>query len=251
MSRPFLLGWMLVMGIPGARAADPPAAVATPARTLWNKLIDVTLDHVRTGGPDSDVAQFVSMAREAAWARRTEFVVAVTPFLADANPKRVAGAIEVLYRMRAYRPSSWIGSGDDTFEKKHAAFFAQLDRHVHAGLAHFQRLNDGTVFQQLALFLGVAPSREAKAELLRLARETPAREQALICLAWHRDPEDMKDLLPFMLEDSPAASALPYHFRNSYGRAALPHLKRAVAEAKSEFARRSAREELDRLEASK
>jgi len=115
---------------------------------------------------------------------------------------------------------------------------------VHARFDHVHRLNDGKVFHELALYLGVAPSKEAKRELLRLARETPAEEQALICLAWHRDPEDMNDLLPFMLEDSPAARALPYHFRNSYGPVALPFLKQAMKEAKNKFTREQAEKEL-------
>src|SRR5205823_7083427 len=148
--------------------------------------------------------------------------------LGSQDPKHVAGALAVLYRFRGHRPMGGIGDVDERFRKEHAAFFAHLDQSVHARLDHYHRLNDGKAYHELALYLGVAPSKEAKRELLRLARETPAKEQALICLAWHRDPEDMNDLLPFMLEDSPAAWPLPYHFRNSYGKAALPFLKQAV-----------------------
>src|SRR5204863_9879081 len=141
----------------------------------------------------------------------------------------------------------------DKFEdrKENADFFADLDRTVLAHLDHFHRLNDGTVLHQLALYLGVVRSKESKRELLRIIRESPskdAKEQALICLAWHRDPEDMKDLLPFMLENERSSFALPYHFRNSYGTAAAPALKRAIAEAKYENTRREAQEQLNILE---
>ena len=92
---------------------------------------------------------------------------------------------------------------------------------------------------------------QAKRELLEIARSpfaTSAKEQALICLAWHRDSKDMDTLLPFMLEESPAARSLPYHFRNSYGGAALPYLRKALTEAKSEATRREAEKELRLLE---
>jgi len=58
----------------------------------------------------------------------------------------------------------------------------------------------------------------------------------------------MDSLLPFMLEDSPAARSLPYHFRNSYGDAALPYLRKALTEAKTEATRREAEKELKLLE---
>src|SRR5262245_40718333 len=177
----------------GRVAAQPDSVLRSEtATTLWDKLIDATVRHVKTSGPDADVAQFISMAREAAWARRDELVTLVTPYLRDSEPKKVAGAIAVLYRFRSYRPMGGIGDGDETpeerFRKRHAAFFARLDQSIHARFDHFHRLNDGKSFHELALYLGVAPSKEAKRDLLRLAKETPAKEQALICLAWHRDP---------------------------------------------------------------
>ena len=52
-------------------------------------------------------------------------------------------------------------------------------------------------------------------------------------------------------EDSPAARPLPYHFRNSYGKAALPFLNQAVNEAKGRFTREHAEKELGILEKSK
>lgn len=246
-----IISWAAAVTVFSATAAAQqpgPVLQTETATTLWDKLIDTTIQHVKASGPDADVAQFISMAREAAWARRDELVALVTPYLRGENPKTVAGAIEVLYRLRSHRPMGGLGDFEERFLKQHAAFFARLDQGVHAGFDHFHRLNDAKVFHELALYLGVAPSKEAKRELLRLARETPAKEQALICLAWHRDPEDMNDLLPFMLEDSPASRSLPYHFRSSYGKAALPHLKQAMKEAKDRFTREHAEKELGILE---
>jgi hypothetical protein len=249
-TRTLLLAVVALAAAVSAAPADPPQPDTSDVtdRSLWDKLIDATIQHVKASGPDSDVAQFLSMAREAAWKRRTEFVTLVTPYLTDKDPKNVAGAVEVLYRFRGYHPMKWIGDSEHTFEKVHAEFFAKVDESVHASLDHIHRLNDGKAFHQLALYMGVARSDEAKKELLRLARGTPAKAQALIALAWHRDPADMNDLLPFMLEDDRAAWGLPYHFRNSYGKAAIPHLKQAAKEAKAKNTREHAERELAILE---
>ena len=98
--------------------------------------------------------------------------------------------------------------------------------------------------------LACSRTPQAKRELLEIAHSpvaAGAKEQALICLAWHRDPADMDALLPFMLEDSNAARSLPYAFRISYGEAALPYLRKAQMEAKSEATRREAEKEMKRL----
>jgi hypothetical protein len=231
---------LLVTG-PASRGAD---------KSLNDKVLDLTLQHIKSSGPDEDAAQLVSMMHDAAWARRDEFVRLVTPFLDDKDPAKVAGAIKVLYRFRHYRPVNYIESGDteDGFADDNADFFGKLDRSVLAQREHFRRLKDDKVFWNLALYLGVMRGPEARRDLLWLARETTAKEQAVICLAWHRDPKDMPDLLPFMLEHSPAATSLPYHFRNSYGKAAIPYLERAVKDATSEFTRRAAEKELKILQ---
>ena len=57
----------------------------------------------------------------------------------------------------------------------------------------------------------------------------------------------MEVLLPFMLEDSRASRSLPYHFRNSYGKASIPYLKKALLEAGSEVTRIKAAFELVHL----
>src|SRR5262249_12271395 len=130
------------------------------------------------------------------------------------------------------------------FANDNADFFGKLDRSVLAQLEHFRRLKDGGVFHNLALYLGIMRGPEARHELLWLAREATAKEQAVMCLSWHRDPTDMPKLLPSRLEDSAASRVRPYHFRNSYGKAALPYLERATKEAKSEATRREAEKEL-------
>ena len=206
----------LSLAIGHAYAADKP---------LPDKLIDVIVDYIKTNGPDEDSALFISFLSDAIWERRDEMADATLPFLKDKSPAKVSGALAVLYRLRVYRPQLGGLRGVDEpvpWEKieKHAIFYKKLDKAVFESMEHFHALKDEKVLQNLALYLGVSPSPESKKELLRIAKgiQETAKEQALICLAWHRDQKDMDDLLMFMLEDSRMASSLPYHFRNSYGK---------------------------------
>ena len=94
---------------------------------------------------------------------------------------------------------------------------------------------DDSLLLNLALFLGGVPFAGFKSS--SLATNPSVAEQALICLGWHKDQKDMDDLLPFMLQGGREAASLPYVFRNSYGAVALPYLLKAVAQARSPFAR--------------
>lgn len=212
-------------------------------KSLPDKVINITIQHINIDGPDHDVAQFVSWYRHATWLRRNEFIELVIPYLEDKNPNKVAGAIEILYYFRCYHPMSYLGD----FRKDNSEFFSQLDNSVYKHFIYFHSLKSDKVSRSLALYLGVSPTKKSKQELLRIAKETSAKEQALICLTWHRNPEDMKELFPFMLENTQAARSLPYHFRNSYGLAAVPYLKKVLVEAKSDLTRLEAAFELVHL----
>ena len=211
--------------------------------TLWDKLIDVALQHIKTNGPDAETGQFIGMARHHAWSRRQEFVDLVIPYLKGKDTDKAAGAVDILHWLRIYRPEHYLGD----FEKENHDFFFRADKIVYGQLEHLHSLENDQVYHRLAIYLGCSPTAEAKRHLLRIA-DSPiakdAKEQALICLAWHRDPKDMEILLPYMLEDSHASRFLPYHFRNSYGEASIPYLKKAIAKAKSEATRSEAKKEL-------
>jgi hypothetical protein len=213
---------------------------AAEDKTLPDKLVDVTVAHIKGHGPDEDTAQFIATERVASWERREEIAGATIPYLKSKESAKVAGALAVLYRLRAYGPmQDLIGAGGSAWEQKYkpGPFWAKLDQHVMASCEHVHSLGDPKAFHNLALYLGVSTSPESGRELLKIASETPEKEQALICLAWHRDPKDMDSLLPFMLKEAGAAWNLPYHFRNSYGQAAFPYLKRSLEEAQSPLIR--------------
>lgn len=218
-------------------------AAETP---LWDKLIDVAIQHIKTNGPDEEIGQFVSMARHHAWSRRQEFVDLVAPHLKGTDPGKVAGAVDVLHWLRTYHPMNYLGD----FEKENHEFFAEIDRIVYKRLDHLHSLKSDRVYHRLAIYLGSSPTAESKRHLLKTVKSPiakDAKEQALICLTWHRDPKDMEFLLPFMLENSRASRSLPYHFRNSYGEASVPYLTKALSDAKSPVTRLKAAFELVHL----
>lgn len=237
--RNFIIGTAFLVLLSGTGFAED--------TTLWNKLVDVAIQHIKTNGPDAETGQFVSMARHHAWPRRQEFVDLVIPHLKGKDPNRVAGALDILHWLRFYLP---MGPQDD-FEKIHHDFFAKIDKIMYGQLEHLHSLNSDTLYHSLAIYLGCSATAESKRHLLKIVKSPVAKvakEQALICLAWHRDPNDMESLLPFMLEYSQASRSLPYHFRNSYGKASLPYLRKAVAEAESGITKREAEKELKILE---
>jgi hypothetical protein len=236
--RKMTIGTIVILLIAGTTGAANP--------TLWDKLIDVALQHIKTNGPDAETGQFIGMARHHAWSRRQEFVDLVIPYLKGKDPDKAAGAVDILHWLRIYRPVNYLGD----FEKENHDFFFKADKIVYGQLEHLHSLENDQVYHRLAIYLGCSPTAEAKRHLLRIA-DSPiakdAKEQALICLAWHRDEKDMESLFPFMLGESHAAWNLPYHFRNSYGRAALPYLKRALEEAESAVIRQRVAYELVHL----
>lgn len=223
-------------------------AAGVCATSLWSELLDVAERHIELQGPDSDTARFIALAGEGAWEKRERLFKLTQRYLDSDDPGLVAGAFEVLYRLHGYHPSQWIGAS--TFEEKNADYFSSLDKVVLDHVPHAIALNNDDVFRTLALYLGTSKGRGVHEALLKIVALAGDNEQAAICLAWHRDPSDMEVLLPIMLRDTPAASSLPYHFRNSYGRAAIPYLRRAESEARGRFTRESAAEELKILESS-
>lgn len=212
------------------------------AQSLWDELLSVTEQHIKTAGPDSDTAQFISLAGGYAWDKRDDLFALTRSHLDDSSPHAVSGAIETLYRLRGYQPMEWIGG--PSFAEVNAGFFAGMDKVVLDHFPYFKSLNDDEVFRALSLYLGVIPSPEADRQLREVAGIAKNNEQTLIAIAWHRDRADMDFLMPYMLADTAASNALPYQFRASYGHAAIPYLRRAASEAKSKFTRQRAAEEL-------
>jgi hypothetical protein len=121
MKRALLCGTMIVASIGICFAGET---------NLWDDVLNVVLAHIKRDGPTSEAAQFISMAQEQAWTRRTEIEQLVTPVLSDPSPDKVIGALEVLYRVRGYHPMSYLSGGGRDFESDYATFFTHLDQQV-------------------------------------------------------------------------------------------------------------------------
>src|SRR5437660_5964097 len=146
----------------------------------------------------------------------------------------MAGAVEILYRLRSHQPEMpGFGYSQENREKANAAFFSGIDALVYSHLNRMMQLKDDAALRSLAEYLGVSNIKGSKLALPDLAQNPAVAEQALICLGWHKDQKDMEDLMAFMLRGDRASWQLPYVFRNSYGAAAVPYLKRALAESPS------------------
>jgi hypothetical protein len=211
--------------------------------SLWDQLLEIVEKRIEQA-PDRETADFIALAGEHAWRHRERLLTLARGHLSD-DGTSAAGALEVLYRLRAYRPLEWIGG--PSFEEVNAKFFATMDNAVLSKAEHLISVHNEDVYRSMSLYLGMVHTPSAHEMLRKIAVLAKDNEQTLICLAWHRDPADMEFLLPYMLADNRAAASLPYHYRNSYGAAALPYLHRAVNEAKSRSTRENATRELKEL----
>lgn len=201
------------------------------------KIVNLTLSEISETGPNAEIASFISHSMDLFWPKRYELLKSTEPYIDSSDTSKTSAALDTLYRLRGFHPMGGFGFNEEAWEKEQAGFFSDLDAVVYPKLNRLLLTKDDSLLRNLALYLGVSGSPASKAALLQLAKNPAVVEQALICLGWHKDPKDMDDLLPFMLEASREASSLPYVFRNSYGAVALPYLRKAVTQASSPFAR--------------
>ena len=221
------------------------AQLPRATNSLSDELLDVTEHRLKTYGPDYEIAQFLSVEREGAWKRRDTLYDLSFRHLDDTNAVLVAGAINVLGRLRDARLQDGSVRNNKPEEEQ---FVFKLDSVVLGHFSYFKSLHNDDLYRFLSQYLGTVDSQESSRQLKEIAGFTKNNEQSLICLTWHRNPADMDFLLPFMLADTQAAPSLPYHFRNSYEQAAIPYLRRAISEAKSQKTREEARKELKNIE---
>ena len=201
------------------------------------KVVNLTLSEISETGPSAEIASFISRSMDLFWPKRQELFKATEPYIDPLDTSKTNAALDILYRLRGFHPMGGLGYNEQAWEKEQSGFFSDLDTIVYAKLDRLLLTKDDPLLRNLALYLGVSPSPASKAALLQLARNSRVAEQALICLGWHKNEIDMDDLLPFMLQGGGEAESLPYVFRHSYGAAAVPYLRKAVAKANSPFTR--------------
>jgi hypothetical protein len=76
------------------------------------------------------------------------------------------------------------------------------------------------------------PGEEWRDILLKLTRaNSPAKEQALICLGWRGDPRNLQLLGDMLLSNDEAVASVPYQLMRQYGKEGEAYVQRCVAES--------------------
>jgi HEAT repeat protein len=231
---------VLLLLIQFALCAD--ASTPQQNRGFTARVVELTISDIAENGPSLDTARFGSRSMDLLWPKRRELLKVTSPYLNSPDSSKAAAATEILYRLRSYHPMAGFGFNEEAWQKENRDFLSEVDTVVYQDLEHLLTVRDNDLLRNLAEYLGSSVSSEvSKKALLELAKNPEVREQALICLTWHKDKRDMDDLLPFMLDGT---TSLPYQFRNNYGTAALPYLLKALAQAPSPFVRLQSAEQL-------
>ncbi len=222
------------------------AAIEPQLRCAWE---DVRLwsaeRRIRAIGPDTKMADFLERMGKRTLPMRARLVALCAPYLDGREPMKACAALEIFGTLRkCSTPPSGAKGNEES-----ARFVADLDQLVLDSFSRWQLFRDRNGYRDISLYLSLMEPADSKPRLKEIARQVSSNGQALICIAWQRDPADMDFLMPFMLANSHAAASLPYHFRKSYGQAAIPYLERAEKEAQADATRKAAHKELQHLSA--
>jgi hypothetical protein len=122
-----------------------------------------------------------------------------------------------------------------------------LDPEVIASADHILKSGNREAVLALAQVLGLIHTGESRRLLWRIVESNPdAAEQALICIAWLADHEDLPRLGAELLKYDAAdpygyrKSSLPYQLDKQYGEDSYPYLRRAMGESKQLWVRKEA-----------
>ena len=106
-----------------------------------------------------------------------------------------------------------------------------LDLRVLASSKSILASNDIAAQHELVEYAGSGqPGEQWREILLKVAdgANTPAKEQALICLGWLGDPRNLDFLGNELFKDEDAAAAVPYHLARNYGKDGETYIRRCL-----------------------
>ncbi len=165
------------------------------------------------------LSHFLSWKRAVFQPVALDIVKSLMPFLETGSARQAGEAIRSLGFMKAHY--SW----DNRPEVK-----GQMEDWVFQNLDNLLGYKDSELLHALAVFMGGTKTEQAREVLWQLSKDEEVREQALICLAWHAEKEDLARLAEIMISGDEKAWPLPYHLRRAYSREALPYLRKGLRE---------------------
>ena len=171
-------------------------------------------------GATPDLAHFLNAKRDLFQPVASAVVNALLPFLKTGSPSQTGGAIQALYSMKNDY------TGDAAAEMKLKIESATLEN-----LDALMNSNDPAILHPLALFLGTTKTDRARQALWQLSKNEAVGEQALICIAWHANKDDLPKLAEAMISGDERARPVPYHLRRAFGNDVVPYLLKGLRES--------------------
>jgi len=193
-------------------------AYAADALYFWPDSVAVPrlLETLRANGPAPTVMQRLS-------SHASEIGLASLDYFYSDDPVLFQGAIAA---------ARVVVAADDTIDPKVRS--QMEDRLTGVAAAHLWRGDAQAAIDVISL-LGQIHTQRAHNVLWELAdqRQT-GMEQALIAIAWHKDPKDLPRMAAYLIaepavgQSESALTGVPYSMRNSLGDAALPWLRNVL-----------------------
>ena len=161
----------------------------------------------------------------------------ILPYLQSKSPVQVTGAVSALYFMRPQY--NW---------SAHPMIPQRIENAVFDAVPHIRSLKNPEALHALTLFCGTVKTARSRALLWELAANPSQREQALTCLCWIADPQDLPRLGALLLEPESTIENLPYMLQHNFGKQAIPYLRKAAQSAQSQSMREQCARRVSELE---
>lgn len=225
----FLRALFLIIFLGGITIGIQAQELETPGNQAFSdKFFRLALQEIHDVGPTTETAHFLARNIDLIWTHKEELLKTIAPYLSSTDEMQCGAALRVIHVMRGESTRGINLSWQFQTAENRQELQIQLDDLILSNLNRLLQLKNSESLHKLAQYLGSSNLPEFKSALHKLVTNPQVSEQALICLTWHQDPADMDFLLPFMLQEKPGASSLPYLFITSYGPASWPYLKRVV-----------------------
>jgi len=190
--------------------------------SLWSYYDDRRLkkdiaELVKKRGPTVPLAYFLSWRRDLFADRAAELAQTCMAALRSPSSATVEGGMQALVFLKAH--FDWTRQPDVP---------AKMDDAVFAAADKLARTPGAVARLRLCCYLGGVKTDASRKLLWKLTEDPLAREQAMICLCWIANRQDLPGLAEVLMTGGKGARALPYHLFRAYGKESLPYIQKAV-----------------------